>query len=393
MRDAKNVSRFIQDHRVEGDRQKGVIRVRNVPTPPPGWFPPVAGPALARTKAHKPRFCQWDRQHRGVTFLSRVGKIVLISGRARLSAEQITALHIDLFREAFLYFVNQFTRSVCCTSGSASAIPRHVPLRAGSIRSSSFSPVSSVPLSPGTPALYSRMPAARVKRGCDRTDNEIKALKLAKGLLEGDKPMGQVNVTLNGRTFQLWCGDGQEDYVHQLSNHIGRHISELKRSFGNINDDELFLMAGLLVADELLDTSTVPDKSGNRLSPETRQVPQVPPHTLQQAQQQAKVHGRMRQVPEPAARARVRPQHPPAPPRQMPPQQVTTKNTGQQPHSVQNAAPKIDDRRLRSALQKMSADMSRGQLPESYGAGNGQRRVEPVFEQRQPHYTATKRQG
>ena len=63
--------------------------------------------------------------------------------------------------------------------------------------------------------------------------------------------MGQVNVTLNGRTFQLWCGDGQEDYVQHLSSHISQHIDELKKSFGAIRDEELFLMAGLMVADEL----------------------------------------------------------------------------------------------------------------------------------------------
>ncbi len=218
--------------------------------------------------------------------------------------------------------------------------------------------------------------------------------------------MGQVNVTLNGRTFQLWCGDGQEDYVRQLSNHIGRHIAELKSSFGNINDDELFLMAGLLVADELLDRSA----PRNQAAPASRNMAS-PPHGTP-APQSTGAAQPPRQVAEPAAQARVRPAHSPAPPRRQGPQApaasapipTSSQPTAAQalpPHSpaaggapMTGAAPygtpKIDDSRLRSALQQMSAEISRGQLPEGYAQARGVRRVEPVFDTPATH---AKRRG
>lgn len=65
--------------------------------------------------------------------------------------------------------------------------------------------------------------------------------------------MGQVTITLNGRTYRLKCGDGEEGRLLDLSGHVGGHIDRLVAEFGQIGDDRLLLMASLFIADELWD--------------------------------------------------------------------------------------------------------------------------------------------
>jgi cell division protein ZapA len=63
--------------------------------------------------------------------------------------------------------------------------------------------------------------------------------------------MGQVTVVLNGRTYRLECGEGEESHLTALAEYLGTHIEDLKRRFGQVGDDRLILMASLLVTDEL----------------------------------------------------------------------------------------------------------------------------------------------
>lgn len=65
--------------------------------------------------------------------------------------------------------------------------------------------------------------------------------------------MGQVSVTLNGRTYRLECNNGEEAHLIALSEHLASHVESLKRKFGQIGDDRLILMAALMVADEFWD--------------------------------------------------------------------------------------------------------------------------------------------
>jgi cell division protein ZapA len=65
--------------------------------------------------------------------------------------------------------------------------------------------------------------------------------------------MSQVTVTLNGRTYRLRCGDGEEQRLMALAGHLGERVDELVSEFGQIGDDRLLLIAGLLLADELWD--------------------------------------------------------------------------------------------------------------------------------------------
>jgi cell division protein ZapA len=63
--------------------------------------------------------------------------------------------------------------------------------------------------------------------------------------------MGQVSVTLNGRTYRLECGEGEEAHLIELAEYLGTHLETVKRKFGQVGDDRLILMASLHAMDEL----------------------------------------------------------------------------------------------------------------------------------------------
>ena len=63
--------------------------------------------------------------------------------------------------------------------------------------------------------------------------------------------MGQVTVVLNGRTYRLECGEGEEGRLTALTEYLAAHVEDMKRKFGQIGDDRLILMASLLITDEL----------------------------------------------------------------------------------------------------------------------------------------------
>lgn len=63
--------------------------------------------------------------------------------------------------------------------------------------------------------------------------------------------MGQVKITLNGKSYRLECDDGEEKHLTALAEQIGRQVDILKERVGQVGDDRLLLMAGLVLADEL----------------------------------------------------------------------------------------------------------------------------------------------
>ena len=65
--------------------------------------------------------------------------------------------------------------------------------------------------------------------------------------------MGQVTVTLNGRTYRLRCGDGEEERLLRIAGHVSGHVERLTREHGQIGDERLILMAAILVTDELFE--------------------------------------------------------------------------------------------------------------------------------------------
>lgn len=63
--------------------------------------------------------------------------------------------------------------------------------------------------------------------------------------------MAQVNVTINGKNYRMACDEGQEDHLRMLGEKLDSYVGKLKGSFGEIGDQRLTVMAGVMVTDEL----------------------------------------------------------------------------------------------------------------------------------------------
>jgi cell division protein ZapA len=62
--------------------------------------------------------------------------------------------------------------------------------------------------------------------------------------------LGDVSITLNGRTYRLECGEGEEAHLIALAEYFSSHVETMKKKFGQVGDDRLILMAALMVTDE-----------------------------------------------------------------------------------------------------------------------------------------------
>jgi cell division protein ZapA len=63
--------------------------------------------------------------------------------------------------------------------------------------------------------------------------------------------MAVVDVTVNGRTYQIACDDGEEEHLAELARYFDGQVSEVSGSVGQVGEARLILMAGLLISDEL----------------------------------------------------------------------------------------------------------------------------------------------
>lgn len=63
--------------------------------------------------------------------------------------------------------------------------------------------------------------------------------------------MATVTVEVNGRPYAVGCADGQEDRVRMLARQFDDHVRNVAAEVGHVGDIRLFLMAALLLADEL----------------------------------------------------------------------------------------------------------------------------------------------
>lgn len=63
--------------------------------------------------------------------------------------------------------------------------------------------------------------------------------------------MAQINVTINGRSYRMACDDGEEDRLMGLAARFDGWINELRGAFGEIGDQRLTVMAGIMATDQL----------------------------------------------------------------------------------------------------------------------------------------------
>lgn len=64
--------------------------------------------------------------------------------------------------------------------------------------------------------------------------------------------MGQVTVTIGGRSYRLSCADGEEAHLTMLGQRLAAKADELTAAIGSMSEPRLLLMAGLQIADDLV---------------------------------------------------------------------------------------------------------------------------------------------
>ena len=72
--------------------------------------------------------------------------------------------------------------------------------------------------------------------------------------------MAQVNITINGRKYQVSCDDGQEAHLTRLGDYVDKRLNELVAAVGQVGDSRLLVMVSLLLADELSDLYSETEK-------------------------------------------------------------------------------------------------------------------------------------
>ncbi|MAL61824.1 MAG: cell division protein ZapA [Alphaproteobacteria bacterium] len=63
--------------------------------------------------------------------------------------------------------------------------------------------------------------------------------------------MSQVEVTVNGKNYQIICDDGQEARLAELGDYLEKRVQELVSSIGQVGDTRLLVMTALMISDEL----------------------------------------------------------------------------------------------------------------------------------------------
>jgi len=87
-----------------------------------------------------------------------------------------------------------------------------------------------------------------------------------------------VAVTIVGRTYELNCDPGQEDYLSSLAADVDGRATELLRLVGQVGDARLLVMVALSMADEMVDLKRTVDRQAESLDAAPAEPP-VPSET------------------------------------------------------------------------------------------------------------------
>ncbi|NQU69610.1 MAG: cell division protein ZapA [Rhodospirillales bacterium] len=74
--------------------------------------------------------------------------------------------------------------------------------------------------------------------------------------------MASVDVSINGRNYQIACEKGEEERLSRLADYVDERVQELVVAVGQAGDSRLLVMASLLIADELYEAQTALDRHG-----------------------------------------------------------------------------------------------------------------------------------
>jgi cell division protein ZapA len=78
--------------------------------------------------------------------------------------------------------------------------------------------------------------------------------------------MASVNVLINGKNYRMACEEGQEQHLITLAEKLDSYVGQLKGSFGEIGDQRLTVMAGIMVTDELTELQKKVEKLERQLA-------------------------------------------------------------------------------------------------------------------------------
>jgi cell division protein ZapA len=62
--------------------------------------------------------------------------------------------------------------------------------------------------------------------------------------------MPQVSIQIANRTFELACGDGEQERVQQLAAYVDEKVCDLRRQMPGAPEVKLLVFAALMLADE-----------------------------------------------------------------------------------------------------------------------------------------------
>lgn len=63
--------------------------------------------------------------------------------------------------------------------------------------------------------------------------------------------MGQVTVTIDGKSYRMACDDGQESHLEGLAAEFDARVQRMRGSLGEIGDMRLTVMAAITTEDEV----------------------------------------------------------------------------------------------------------------------------------------------
>ena len=89
--------------------------------------------------------------------------------------------------------------------------------------------------------------------------------------------MGQVAISLMGRSYRFVCGDGEEARIKALGDYVRTKVDQLGQDMGRAADDRLLVMAALMLADELFEArETTPKDSTTETAASAPNRPRKP---------------------------------------------------------------------------------------------------------------------
>ena len=81
--------------------------------------------------------------------------------------------------------------------------------------------------------------------------------------------MSDVKIEINGRSYQIACEDGLENHLQRLAEFLEKRLQDVVSTVGQVGQDRLLVMAGLLIADELSDAFAEIDSARAHPDPDT----------------------------------------------------------------------------------------------------------------------------